>query len=208
MNSQQQWQLIVIQKIETASDWLGTSERKKNTYCLYGVFLVVLLLWGMFFVPTTILLESAVARNLVQFTASILPWINMAQVNYGAAADKFVYWQCVSVWALITPTLISAFADRVTRLNKKIKGKEFYNAALLAFPAGILGFIFGVILPNLFHSSTYVSKAQHLLMLNEYFSALGAVLLAMLFDAIFIGMIITIFYLIHFFRNFQQLFKY
>jgi hypothetical protein len=204
--SSQQWQLRVIQKIEAASDLLGKTYRKKKVLILEGVFLSILVLWGMFLVPTTILQESTFARNLVQFTVSILPWIDMAKINYGVIADKFVYWQCVSVWVLIIPSLISSLYYSKLRLNRKTKENEFYKA-LIAIPAGIFLFIFAVVLPNWFHSNTYIPRAQNLFMLNNYLCSMGAVSLAYLFDFILVAMIITTLYLIHFFRNFNQLIK-
>jgi hypothetical protein len=206
--SSQQWQLSVIQKIETASDWLGIPERKKKVIILQGVFLGALLLLGMFFVPTTILQESVSARNLVQFTASIFPWIDMTKVNYGVMADKFVYWQCISVWVLIPLNLISSLAYRKFLLNKKARGEEFYHSAFISVAAIFFLFISAVILPNWFHSNHAVTRVQNAFMFNEYTSAAGAVMIAYLFDFLVMEIVIVSFYLIHFFRNFQQFFKY
>lgn len=205
--SSQQWQLIVIKKIEAASDWLGTPEHKKRVIVLQGVFLGALLLWGMFFIPTTILQESAAARNLVQFTASVLPWIDMTKVNYGVMADKFVYWQCISVWVLIPLNLISSLAYRKFLLNKKTRGEEFYHSAFISVVAIFFLFIVAVILPNCFHSNHAVTRVQNALMFNEHTSAAGAVMFAYSFDFLVMELVIVSFYLIHFFRNFQQYFK-
>ncbi|MEQ1598193.1 MAG: hypothetical protein ABL880_02385 [Methylotenera sp.] len=206
--SSQQWQLTVIQKIETVSDWLSTPERKKKVIILQGVFLGTLLLWGMFFVPTTILQESAVARNLVQITASIFPWIDMTRINYGVIADKFVYWQCISVWVLISLNLISSIAYRKFMLNKKVRGEEFYHSAFVSVAAIIFLFIGAVILPNCFHSDYAITRVQNAFMFNEYTSSAGAVMTAYLFDFLVMELVIVSFYLIHYFRNFKSFFKY
>jgi hypothetical protein len=206
--SKQQWQLTAIQNIEIASKWLGIPARKKLVIILQYVFLGVLLIWGMFFVPSTILQDSATAQKIVKFTASIFPWIDMTKVNYGVMADKFVYWQCVSLWILIPLNVISSLTYRKFLLNKKVRGEEFYHSALISLAAIIFLFICGIILPNCLHPNQAITRMQNPFIFNEYTSAAWAVMFAYSFDFLLMELIIVIFYLIHFFRNFQQLFKY
>ena len=200
-NFQHQWQYKLIQKIESVSDSLRVPQKKKMCNVLLGLILGILLIFGMFFVPTNILANNSNAVNLVEFTASIFPWIDMTKVNYGSVADKFVFWQCVSVWLLIIPYLVGSLAYAKLRINKRLKGNEYYKLELIAFPAIIIVFIIAIIIPNLYHSSTYMPWQQALFVFNEYFCAAGAVMLGLMFDMVMIRMIITIIYLIHFIRN-------
>jgi hypothetical protein len=204
LSTTEQWQLILIQKIEAVCDYLSAPERKKMSIFLQSVFAGGLLLWGTFFVPSTILRDSQFARDLVELTASIFPWIDNARENYGNVADKFVYWQCVSVWILMIPVLLGNLAFSEIRLNTNPKGKKFYISALIAIPSGIGLFILTTLLPNCFYSIGRIPKAQAILMLNEYFCAAGAILVATVFDGIFLAMILSMIYLIHFFRNLNQ----
>lgn len=125
-----QWQLSLIYKIEAASDWLQEPQRKKLGNQLFGIFIVVFLLWGMVFVSGDILSSGGWPRALVNGTASIFPWVDSVESSFGASAGKFVFWQSLSIWVLLIPIAVQSLSFKEMRLRKSYKQKKFFQFAV------------------------------------------------------------------------------
>lgn len=167
----------MIDQVELLAGVLQSEKYKSTIIFLGKAYFVAILLWGIFFVPATILQESLSAQHLVEFTSSIFPWLDDTKDAYGIKAEKFVYMQCISIWLLLFPNAIFYLATATyPQLNKLSNGAGTYK-----FQAGLIVFL-GSIFLNITVSTSYgPTKLERLYILNQYMSALGGEVLAILF---------------------------
>jgi hypothetical protein len=197
----QQWQLTLIQKLESFSDWLQEPNHKKLGNQLFGVFIVIFLLWGMFFVPGTILHNEEWPRTLVSGTSTIFPWITSTEQKHGASAGKFVFWQALSLWVFIIPLIIQSLAYRQVRLRKTFVKKKYHQTALHQLKLGIVLFCLSIVL-NIW---VFQEKSKFsFLVFNDYFSVLGASMCAVITVGALIEIVLAGIYLFHYFRSIKH----
>ncbi len=198
----EQWQLSLIYKIEAASDWLQEPQRKQLGNQLFGIFIVVFLLWGMFLVRGSILMDGGWPRTLVNGTASVFPWVASAESSFGASAGKFVFLQSLSIWVLLIPIAIQTLAYKEMRLRKSFKQKNYLQFASNKFAVGLVFFFLPILLNTLiFQPARRGLKYSSLLVLNDYFCVLGASMCAVLTLGFLIEMALAGIYLIHYMRS-------
>ncbi len=194
-----QWPLSLIYKIEAASDWLQEPQRKQLGNQLFGIFIVVFLLWGMFLVSGDILDGGGWPRDLVSGTVSVFPWVASVESRFGASAGKFVFWQSLSIWVLLIPLAVQSLAYKEMRLRKSYKGKKYFQVASNQLVVGLVFFFLPILLNTLvFQYGRQGLKYSSLLVLNNYFCVLGASMCAVLTVGMLIEILMAGIYLIHY----------
>lgn len=187
----------MIDQVELLAGVLQSEKYKSTIIFLGKVYFVAILLWGIFFVPATILQENLSAKHLVEFTSSIFPWLDDTKDAYGIKAEKFVYMQCISIWLLLFPNAIFYLAIApYPQLNKLPNGADTYK-----FQAGLIVFLISIFLNIIIGQSYGPSKFARAFVLDQYMSALGGMGFAIFFTLSATEFVLASLYLLRYLRE-------
>lgn len=193
--------------LEAIMDWLDDSRRKKLIAYSCLSILTALILWGAFIVPSTIMLDSAEAKRLVAITAVILPWVDNLHGLFGFRVEKYIYLQCIYIWIIPIPLLLAILSDFTFRIGSQGINIDIFNRVIFKMILLPLLIISLNIMMNYVRSPLGPSKHDRVYLLNEYFSAIGAIVSANVFVISLLILILGLFYLIVIFRNFDLIIK-
>jgi len=102
--------MALIHKIEALSDWLQVPGRNTRLNMVLGIFLAIAILWGMFFVPRTILLDHPNNRIWVDIATITFPWLSQIEVHWGTVGQKALYLQSVFYLLMEIPVTLYLLA--------------------------------------------------------------------------------------------------
>jgi hypothetical protein len=195
-------------KLEAIMDWFGEPSKRKHLDIACVLTLIGLLLWGVFMVPSTILQDSPEAKQLVSRTVSAFPWIDNLHSLFGFHVEKFIYLQCLYSWILPIPWLLMTFSLFTLRVGQQgINIDMLYRVIFKTVLLPIAGILFSVLSNNLGPTLGRPSRSDNFYLLNEYTSAIGALINANLLVISLLILLFGLFYLFVIFRNIDVIIK-
>jgi len=194
--------IVLILKVEALSDWLHEPKRKKYLRVGFGVFLSLAVLWGMFIVPSTILIDSPSARVWVRVATTIFPWIAQIETHWGAAGQKALYLHSVFYLIVGFPTVLTNLGDWPHRIRDRKLMSDLPGEAFL-WLIYALGFLLACVATYYLNylqaenSHTFRDRAYVALFTSEFLSAFVAFAFAMLAWLAFMFLFLSLLYLIY-----------
>lgn len=182
--------------IEAASDFF---KRQKYIEYVTRSLVVVLLLWGIFYVDDEFIARNQALLQITDFIAKALPWLETLKNNWGMIAQKQVFLQSLFILIGLIVYIPYSLFHWDMRLNEK-----FYREPRLRELAGNSVITVVLILLDIYANtdvpSIYSSFRQKYIffMFNSYISPISSFIWALgFFSCIYFGFYYFIYLLVY-----------
>ncbi|TAK92441.1 MAG: hypothetical protein EPO06_01120 [Burkholderiaceae bacterium] len=143
MNLYQEWK-----------NWQAEPKPQRVREMLLYVYALVIITWGVFFIPDSILRDSQTARDVVAFATSVFPWLNKIR-ELGAIGERALFLYSVTM-LLGVPAALHSWIWMMEQSNEKLE--EFLRKMPLRIVFALGTTIFFFYLPDYRHLSFLEKK--------------------------------------------------